>query len=57
MDLTARRRSRLFDELKSVCADALRAIGTDWGTPPEDWLFTHRWRDGGTCPAAGKPLR
>jgi formamidopyrimidine-DNA glycosylase len=35
----------------------MRVIGTDWGRPPDDWLFNHRWMDGGSCPHTGKPLR
>ena len=55
--LSSREISRLLKELKSVCSDALRVIGTHWGDPPEDWLFHHRWRDGGICPKSGNPLQ
>ena len=54
--LSPRELGKLLRELKSVCNDALRVIGTNWGDPPEDWLFQHRWRDGGICPISGKPL-
>jgi formamidopyrimidine-DNA glycosylase len=50
-------RKRLYGELKSVSRDALEVIGTDWSDPPESWLFPHRWKKGGTCPASGRPLR
>lgn len=49
-------REKLFTALRSVCADALRIIGEGWCSPPETWLFNHRWSRGGTCPATGKPL-
>lgn len=49
-------RARLFAALREVCADALRVIGEGWGAPPDAWLFNHRWRKGGVCPATGKPL-
>lgn len=52
-----RKRGELFKVIREVCDDALRVIGTDWGDPPEDWLFPHRWKDGGTCPETGRPLR
>lgn len=54
--LSRQRRQRLFHCLKEVVGDALRVIGTTWEDPPDDWLFPHRWRRGGTCPASGKPL-
>jgi formamidopyrimidine-DNA glycosylase len=54
--LTPRERGRLFKEIKAVCAGALETIGVDWRDPPEDWLFLHRWKDGGTCPRTKKPL-
>ena len=52
-----RKRGELFKVIREVCDDALRVIGTDWGDPPESWLFPHRWKDGGTCPKTGCPLR
>lgn len=52
-----RKRREIFERLQEVCADALRVIAPDWGRPPEDWLFNHRWRDGGRCPKTGRPLR
>ncbi len=50
-------RARLLLALRSTCADALRVIGEAWGEPPDSWLFNHRWRSGGVCPATGQPLR
>ncbi len=46
----------LWKVIRSVCRDALKVIGTKWGDPPDDWLFNHRWRDGGTCPRCGVEL-
>ncbi len=40
-----------------VAQGALATVGERGGDPPEDWLFHVRWKDGGTCPATGKPLR
>ena len=54
--LSPAKRKQLFNHLKAVCEDALQVIGTDWGDPPDDWLFNHRWKPGGTCPVSGKPL-
>lgn len=54
--LQPRHHRELFTRMREVCQDALTVIGNDWGTPPDDWLFNHRWKDGGTCPRTGKPL-
>ncbi|MEM8868023.1 MAG: DNA-formamidopyrimidine glycosylase family protein [Verrucomicrobiota bacterium] len=54
--LSAGQRAALYERLREVCEDAMRVIGTDWGRPPDTWLFNHRWKDGGTCPETGKPL-
>jgi len=51
-----KKRKELFDTIRQVCADAMKVIGTNWGKPPDDWLFNHRWKDGGRCPATGKLL-
>lgn len=45
----------LWKQARLVCRQAMRVIGTDWGTPPKSWLFPHRWKDGGQCPC-GAPL-
>ena len=55
--VAGRKLSDLHRTLREVTEDALRVIAPDWSDPPDDWLFNHRWRDGGTCPATGKPLR
>ncbi len=48
---------RLHSKLKSVTRISLRAIGSDWGDPPKNWLIHRRWRRGGFCPRDGAPLR
>lgn len=48
--------SELHRRIQEVAEDALRVIAPDWGDPPDDWLFPHRWRDGGVCPRTGQPL-
>ncbi len=50
-------RDALFRELRWVCREAIRIIGKDYSDPPKTWLFTHRWKDGGTCPVSKSPLR
>jgi formamidopyrimidine-DNA glycosylase len=47
----------LWKRTRQVCRDAMRVIAPDWSTPPNSWLFNHRWKDGGTCPKTKKPLR
>lgn len=54
--LSLYQQGRVFEAIKEVAKDALRVIGTNWSDPPDDWLFNHRWRDGGRCPKSGKPL-
>lgn len=51
------KRIELYAQIREVCQDALRVIGTDWGTPPDNWLFNHRWKDGGHCPKSGVALK
>jgi formamidopyrimidine-DNA glycosylase len=46
----------LYRRIREVCRDALMVIGTDWSTPPDSWLFNHRWKDGGVCPKTDCPL-
>jgi formamidopyrimidine-DNA glycosylase len=55
--LNREQEKRLFEACKWVCREAIATIGEDYRDPPEDWLFRHRWRDGGKCPATGKALR
>jgi formamidopyrimidine-DNA glycosylase len=60
-----RKLTELHRRIQEVANDAMREIA-GLGAPtvphtlnervPEDWLFNHRWRDGGTCPQTGKPL-
>lgn len=51
------KRKKLYNCLREVSADALDVIGTDWNRPPDDWLFNHRWKDGGRCPKTGGLLK
>jgi len=51
-----KQRRELYGRIREVCRDALEVIGTDWRTLPDDWLFNHRWKDGGVCPKTGCPL-
>ncbi len=54
--LTTAESKEIWKRTRQVCRDALRVIGTDWNTPPDTWLFNHRWKNGGTCPKTKKPL-
>lgn len=49
-------RTALYTSIRSVCLDALRVIADGWNRPPDDWLFNHRWTDGGVCPKTQQPL-
>jgi formamidopyrimidine-DNA glycosylase len=51
------KRRRLYECIREVSEDALNVIGTDWNRPPDDWLFNHRWKDGGHCPRTGGLLK
>lgn len=55
--LSGGEREKLFIETRWVCREALAIIGKDYSNPPKSWLFLHRWKDGGTCPVSGTPLR
>lgn len=55
-ELKPRQRRELYRCLREVCSEALDVIGTDWGMPPDDWLFNHRWKDGGICPKTKRSL-
>jgi formamidopyrimidine-DNA glycosylase len=46
----------LYESVLEVCRGALRIIGENWSTPPDHWLFNHRWKGGGVCPKTGAPL-
>lgn len=54
--LTEAEISLLWRKLRLVSRQAIRIIGRDWGTPPDTWLFKHRWEDDGHCPC-GAALR
>lgn len=47
------RASGLWRATRQVSRQALRVIGDGWKTPPDTWLFNHRWTDGGHCPRPG----
>ncbi len=54
--IQGRKLSTLYRCVQEVTTDALKIIAPDWGTPPDSWLFNHRWRAGGHCPKTGEPL-
>jgi formamidopyrimidine-DNA glycosylase len=53
--LTESEITTLWQKTRLVCRQAMKVIATDWNTPPDTWLFNHRWQDSGTCPC-GAPL-
>lgn len=55
--LKAAQITALYREIRFVCREALRIIGTKWGDLPDSWLFNHRWKKGGTCPRTGAKLQ
>ena len=55
--LSSVKQKALWQETRFVAKGALATVGERGGDPPDDWLFHVRWRDGGKCPATGKPLR
>jgi formamidopyrimidine-DNA glycosylase len=56
-ELPAAQTKALYKEIRWVCREALRIIGTNWDDPPDSWLFNHRWQKGGTCPRTGAKLQ
>ena len=46
---------RLHRETVWVAEQALATIGETMQDPPADWLFPHRWEDGGKWPRTKKP--
>lgn len=49
----------LHHECRWVCRQALKIIGNSdeaFTALPPDWLFRHRWEDGGLCPKTGVKL-
>jgi len=55
-DLGVSGASRLFRTVRAVARGAMRWIAEKGVDPPPNWLFRHRWKDGGHCPRTGKPL-
>ena len=49
-------RKEIYRQILKVSKDAMDVIGADWGKPPDNWLFNHRWKAGGYCPQTGSPL-
>jgi formamidopyrimidine-DNA glycosylase len=56
-EFDAKQTKTLYREIRWVCREALRIIGTTWDDPPDSWLFNHRWRKGGACPRTGAKLQ
>ena len=56
-NLSKHMRKELYRRIQEVASDALEVIGSDWSIPPDNWLFNHRWKDGGSCPQTGAPLK
>jgi formamidopyrimidine-DNA glycosylase len=54
--LTPKEIQALHRTVRHLARQALRIIGTDWSDPPDNWLFQHRWKDGGFCPRDGTEL-
>jgi len=52
-DLPPETAEKLWKELRKLCRESIKVIGTDWSDPPDSWLFNHRWKDGGVCPRRG----
>ncbi len=42
--------------VRRVCKLAIETIDADWGYP-ETWLFSHRWKKGGSCPRCRASLQ
>ncbi len=55
-DLGAADSDAIWKATRKVTRDALRIIGTNWGDPPDSWLFNHRWKKGLACPRCGSGL-
>jgi formamidopyrimidine-DNA glycosylase len=47
--LVEREITSLYRATRIVCAKAIEVIDKDWQFP-KNWLFAHRWEDGGKCP-------
>jgi formamidopyrimidine-DNA glycosylase len=46
----------LYRECRWLCRRALKTIGETLADPPKNWLFPHRWEDGGRCPKTRSKL-
>lgn len=55
-EIDLNQRKLIYVRTREVASDAMCVIGTDWNTPPDNWLFNHRWGKGGKCPQTGQPL-
>lgn len=55
--LTPEQTGRLWKEIRYVCREAMRIIGTRFDDPPDSWLFLHRWKKSQTCPRCGVELK
>ncbi len=56
-ELDAKQTKALYREIRWVCREALRLVGAKWDDLPKSWLFSHRWKKGGTCPRTGAKLQ
>ena len=52
-DLSPADAAELTAMIRTVTRDALRVIGDGWKTPPDSWLFNHRWDKNHACPRKG----
>jgi formamidopyrimidine-DNA glycosylase len=55
-DVTAAETNGLWKEIRFVCREAMRHVGTDFSDPPANWLFHERWGRAGKCPRDGSAL-
>jgi formamidopyrimidine-DNA glycosylase len=55
--LDAAQTRALYREIRWVCRESLRIIGEKWDDVPKSWLFSYRWKKGGTCPRTGAKLQ
>lgn len=47
----------LHGKLRSVCRISMETIGKEFNDAPASWLFSRRWKKGGSCPRCHGPLR
>ena len=55
--LTPSEIKKLQGKVQSASRTSLRTVGKNDGDLPKSWLFHHRWKNGGRCPADGAGLR